>query len=126
MVDDPARADICVVNTCAVTAEAERKTRHLLRALARANPQARIAVLGCAATLRGEELAAFPNVAWVIPNEKKERAVEALTPSPLPPSPSPVVRERGRGKPPEAAGVGVRAACSRRTTMAGMRSSGPA
>ena len=105
VVDDPAQADICVVNTCAVTAEAERKTRHLLRALARANPQARIAVLGCAATLRGEELAAFPNVAWVIPNEEKERAVEALTPSPLPPSPSPVERERGRG----VGGVGVRA-----------------
>ena len=82
VVDNPARADICVVNTCAVTAEAERKTRHLLRALARANPQARIAVLGCAATLRGEELATCPNVAWVIPNEEKDRAVEALTPSP--------------------------------------------
>ncbi|MBC7227615.1 MAG: tRNA (N(6)-L-threonylcarbamoyladenosine(37)-C(2))-methylthiotransferase MtaB [Thermoflexales bacterium] len=78
VVDDPAQADICVVNTCAVTAEAERKTRHLLRALARVNPQARIAVLGCAATLRSEELAAFPNVAWVIPNEEKDRAAERI------------------------------------------------
>ncbi len=113
VVDDPARADICVVNTCAVTAEAERKTRHLLRALARANPQARIAVLGCAATLRPEELASFPNVVWVIPNEEKERAVEALTPTPgpsghpltpRPPSPSPPLWERGRGL-----GEGVRA-----------------
>lgn len=84
VVDDPAWADICVVNTCAVTAEAERKTRHLLRALARANPRARIAVLGCAATLRPEELASFPGVAWVIPNEEKARAVEALSPSPEP------------------------------------------
>lgn len=84
VVDDPAQADICVVNTCAVTAEAERKTRHLLRALARANPRARIAVLGCAATLRPDELASFPNVAWVIPNEEKERAAETLTPSPSP------------------------------------------
>ncbi|MCX8068564.1 MAG: tRNA (N(6)-L-threonylcarbamoyladenosine(37)-C(2))-methylthiotransferase MtaB [Anaerolineae bacterium] len=110
IVDEPALADICVVNTCAVTAEAERKTRHLLRALARANPQARIAVLGCAATLRKEELASFPNVAWVLPNEEKERAVEALalTPTPLPPSPSPALQERGRGW-PEGPGEGVRA-----------------
>ncbi|MCS7178983.1 MAG: tRNA (N(6)-L-threonylcarbamoyladenosine(37)-C(2))-methylthiotransferase MtaB [Anaerolineae bacterium] len=110
VVDDPAQADICVVNTCAVTAEAERKTRHLLRALARANPRARIAVLGCAATLRPEELASFPNVAWVIPNEEKERAAEtlALTPTPLPPSPSPALRERERGW-PEGPGEGVRA-----------------
>lgn len=84
VVDDPAQADICVVNTCAVTAEAERKARHLLRALARANPRARIAVLGCAATLRSEELASFPSVAWVIPNQEKERTAEilALTPPP--------------------------------------------
>ncbi len=93
VVDDPARADICVVNTCAVTAEAERKTRHLLRALARANPRARIAVLGCAATLRPEELASFPNVAWVIPNEEKDRTAERILPTPppaLPTAPSPL------------------------------------
>ncbi len=94
VVDDPARADICVVNTCAVTAEAERKTRHLLRALARANPRARIAVLGCAATLRPEELASFPGVAWVIPNKEKEQAVEALTPAP----PTPLSRRTGEGE----------------------------
>lgn len=96
VVDDPARADICVVNTCAVTAVAERKTRHWLRALARAHPRARIAVLGCAATLRPEELASFPGVAWVIPNEEKERAVEALTPTP--PTPLPLSRRAGEGE----------------------------
>ncbi len=98
IVEDPALAEICVVNTCAVTAEAERKTRHLLRALARANPQARIAVLGCAASLRGEELSAFPNVAWVIPNEEKERAAERIAaPSPHPlPSSLPSATERVR------------------------------
>ncbi len=77
-VDDPAQADVCLVNTCAVTAEAERKTRHLLRALARANPQTRIAVVGCAATLRPEELASFPNVSWVIPNAEKDRTAEIV------------------------------------------------
>ncbi|MGQ9467180.1 MAG: tRNA (N(6)-L-threonylcarbamoyladenosine(37)-C(2))-methylthiotransferase MtaB [Anaerolineae bacterium] len=78
VVDDPARADICVVNTCAVTAEAERKTRHLLRALARANPQAGIVPIGCAVTLRPEELARFPGVIQVISNAEKDRAAEII------------------------------------------------
>lgn len=78
VVDNPARADICVVNTCAVTAEAERKTRHLLRALARANPQVGIVPIGCAVTLRPEELARFPGVIRVISNAEKDRAAEII------------------------------------------------
>jgi Cytochrome c biogenesis factor len=39
-------------------------------------------------------------------------AALALTSIPLPPSSSPALRERGRGKPPEAAGVGVRASAA--------------
>ncbi len=102
VVDDPAQADVCLVNTCAVTAEAERKTRHLLRALARANPQTRIAAIGCAATLRPEELASFPNVAWVIPNAEKERTAEIIAaalglPPVRPEGPTaPLARERTR------------------------------
>lgn len=76
VVDEPSQADVCIVNTCAVTAEAERKTRHAVRALHRANPRARIAVVGCAATLAPETFAQFPGVAWVVPNEGKETFVE--------------------------------------------------
>lgn len=78
LVDSPAEADVCVVNTCAVTAEAERKTRRTVRALHRANPHARIAVVGCAATLTPDTFAALPGVSWVVPNEEKERLVEQL------------------------------------------------
>jgi len=79
LVDEPAQADVCIVNTCAVTAEAERKTRHTIRALYRANPQARIAVVGCAATLSPETFARFPGVAWVVTNEEKGEIVDRLS-----------------------------------------------
>jgi threonylcarbamoyladenosine tRNA methylthiotransferase MtaB len=86
VVGDPAQADVCVLNTCAVTAEAERKSRHRIRALARANPETRVAVAGCYATLAPERCADLPGVDWVVTNGEKERVVEALTPYPPPPS----------------------------------------
>jgi threonylcarbamoyladenosine tRNA methylthiotransferase MtaB len=76
VVSDAAQADVCVLNTCAVTAEAERKSRHRVRALARANPEARVAVVGCYATLAPERCADLPGVQWVVPNVDKDRAVE--------------------------------------------------
>jgi threonylcarbamoyladenosine tRNA methylthiotransferase MtaB len=41
-------ADLYVINTCAVTAEAERKSRQTARKAAKCNPQAKIIVCGCA------------------------------------------------------------------------------
>ena len=95
VVDGPDRADVCVVNTCAVTAEAERKSRHYLSALARANPEARIAVVGCYATLSPRQCAGFPGVSWVVPNAEKERVVEMVAYSPSP-SPSPLSLSLGQ------------------------------
>jgi threonylcarbamoyladenosine tRNA methylthiotransferase MtaB len=108
VVGDPVQADACVLNTCAVTAEAERKSRHRVRALARANPEARIAVVGCYATLTPERCADLPGVDWVVTNEEKERVVEVVAPSPLPPHPpfpSPSTGRRKGGR----RGDGVRA-----------------
>jgi threonylcarbamoyladenosine tRNA methylthiotransferase MtaB len=82
--DDPARADACILNTCAVTAEAERKSRRRARALARANSNPPVAVVGCYATLRPDASADLPGVAWVVPNTEKEHVVEIVAPQPLP------------------------------------------
>jgi threonylcarbamoyladenosine tRNA methylthiotransferase MtaB len=79
-------ADVILVNTCAVTAQAERKTRHELRSLHRENPDAQIAVVGCFPTLRPEICMGFPGVAWVIPNVDKARTVDLVTAEPLSPS----------------------------------------
>ena len=98
-VDNPARADVCVVNTCAVTAEAERKSRHHARTLARTNPQASIAIIGCYATLAPQRCAVLPGVAWVLPNAEKERTVEIVTeaapPSTHLPAPAPGLEGSG-------------------------------
>lgn len=72
-------AEVIAVNTCAVTAQAERKTRHRIRSLHRDNPQANLAVIGCYATLRPETSAGLPGVRWVIANKEKGRAGGLLT-----------------------------------------------
>jgi len=79
IVASAAEADTIAVNSCAVTAQAERKTRHEMRSLHRDNPQARLAIMGCYATLRPETSARLPGVRWVIPNAEKERAGDLLT-----------------------------------------------
>lgn len=79
VVDVPEAADVIVLNSCAVTAQAVRKSRHRLRALHRLRPQARLAVVGCWATEDVAHAAALPGVTWVIPNADKARAVEIIT-----------------------------------------------
>jgi threonylcarbamoyladenosine tRNA methylthiotransferase MtaB len=60
-----------VVNTCAVTAEAERQARQAIRRAARARPDARIVVTGCAAQIDPARWAALPGVARVLGNAEK-------------------------------------------------------
>lgn len=60
-----------VVNTCAVTAEAERQARQAIRRAARERPDARIVVTGCAAQIDPARWAALPGVARVLGNAEK-------------------------------------------------------
>ena len=59
-----------VINTCAVTAEAERQSGQAARKLARENPDAPIFVTGCAATRNPDLFFQIPN-ALVVPNHDK-------------------------------------------------------
>ena len=63
--------DLAIVNTCAVTAEALRRSRQAVRRLGRERPSARLIVTGCAATLHAKDFAAMPGVARVISNDDK-------------------------------------------------------
>lgn len=72
IVTDPTQAGLCVVNTCAVTAEAARKSRQLIRRLHRANPQASLVVTGCFAQLEPEAAARLPGVTRVVSNDAKD------------------------------------------------------
>jgi threonylcarbamoyladenosine tRNA methylthiotransferase MtaB len=78
VVTRPEEADIIVVNTCAVTAQAERKTRHTIRSLHRDNPDAQLAVVGCYPTLRPDVSAGLPGVSWVIANAEKARVADLI------------------------------------------------
>ncbi len=60
-----------ILNTCAVTAEAERQARQTVRRMRRENPKKRIIVTGCAAQLHAGDFAAMPEVDHVIGNEEK-------------------------------------------------------
>jgi threonylcarbamoyladenosine tRNA methylthiotransferase MtaB len=63
--------DALLVNTCAVTNEAERQARQAIRKAARENPGRPIVVSGCAAQLRPQEFAALPGVVKVLGNNEK-------------------------------------------------------
>ncbi|HEV2098098.1 MAG TPA: tRNA (N(6)-L-threonylcarbamoyladenosine(37)-C(2))-methylthiotransferase MtaB, partial [Stellaceae bacterium] len=63
-----------IVNTCAVTAEAERQARQAIRRARREHPEAEIIVTGCAAEIAPQRYAALPEVDRVLDNRAKLRA----------------------------------------------------
>ncbi|MBX6370333.1 MAG: tRNA (N(6)-L-threonylcarbamoyladenosine(37)-C(2))-methylthiotransferase MtaB [Rhodospirillales bacterium] len=65
--------DAVIVNTCAVTAEAERQARQAVRRLRRERPSARLIVTGCAAQIDPARWAAMPEVSQVLGNAEKLR-----------------------------------------------------
>jgi threonylcarbamoyladenosine tRNA methylthiotransferase MtaB len=79
IVEDPALADWVVVNTCAVTTDAERSSRHLVRELNRANAAAQITVTGCYAQIAPERISVLPGVASVVDNLNKDALVGRIT-----------------------------------------------
>ncbi|WP_457676162.1 tRNA (N(6)-L-threonylcarbamoyladenosine(37)-C(2))-methylthiotransferase MtaB [Thiolapillus sp.] len=72
----PDEADLLVINTCAVTEEAVKKSRKLLRRAQRDNPRAKLVVSGCYASLNPEQAAADLGVDLIVPNTDKERLAE--------------------------------------------------
>jgi threonylcarbamoyladenosine tRNA methylthiotransferase MtaB len=69
-------ADLCLVNTCTVTHEADAKGRQAIRRLAHDNPGAAIVVMGCFAARDPQAVARLPGVARVITD--KDRLAEEL------------------------------------------------
>lgn len=69
-------ANVVVINSCAVTQDAARKSRNLIRRIHRDNPQAKLVVSGCYATLNQEEAASLLGVDLVVGNQDKNQLVE--------------------------------------------------
>lgn len=78
VVPSVSEADIYVVNTCSVTEHSEKKDRNLIRRLHRRSPDAIIAVVGCYAQLRADEIAALEGVDIVLGARSKGNVVDEV------------------------------------------------
>ena len=72
VIKDASEADVVVLNTCAVTTEATKKSRKLMNRLHRENPQSKLVVSGCYATLEEDDVAARLGVDLVVNNQDKD------------------------------------------------------
>ncbi|MDE7119895.1 MAG: tRNA (N(6)-L-threonylcarbamoyladenosine(37)-C(2))-methylthiotransferase MtaB [Muribaculaceae bacterium] len=70
--------DIIVVNTCSVTALADKKCRQAIRAFHRRYPQAHIIATGCYAQLNADEALGLPGVSVVAGSDRKDQLAELL------------------------------------------------
>src|SRR5207245_4729183 len=77
-VPDSAEADIVVINTCTVTAQADRDARAAIRRFHRQNPERQIIVTGCYAQRAPQEVAALPGVSRVIGNSHKHELAKLI------------------------------------------------
>jgi threonylcarbamoyladenosine tRNA methylthiotransferase MtaB len=65
------RENLVIVNSCAVTAEAERQTRQAIRRIKRERPSAEIVVTGCASQINPARFLAMPEVSALVGNREK-------------------------------------------------------
>lgn len=63
--------NLIIVNTCAVTGEAERQCRQAVRKLRKEHPDAKIVVTGCAAQVNPQKFAEMPEVDLIVGNKEK-------------------------------------------------------
>ena len=71
-------ADVVILNTCTVTAHADREARQIARRLRRANPQALLIATGCYAERDPHGLKTVPGIDHVVPLREQEERVPAL------------------------------------------------
>lgn len=69
--EDDETADLCVVNTCTVTANGDSRSRQVIRQLARHNPGTRTLVMGCYATREPDAVRRLPGVFEVITDKRE-------------------------------------------------------
>ena len=75
--EDP--ADVYIINTCTVTNLADRKSRQYIRRMKKQCPQAVVAVTGCYAQVKPEEVAALPEVDIVAGTGEKNHLVQYVS-----------------------------------------------
>lgn len=78
IVDFHEAADLYIINTCTVTAVAEKKCRTIIRQAHRLNPDAKIAVIGCFAQVAAADIERIPGVTLVLGNDRKHLLPEIV------------------------------------------------
>ena len=73
-----AGADLYVINTCSVTDHADRKCRKVVQQALKHNPNAFVAIVGCYAQLKPQEIAEIPGVSAVLGAAEKFQLVDIL------------------------------------------------
>ena len=72
-------ADVCVVNSCTVTAQADRKLRTLVHGLRRRHPQAHLILTGCHVDNPNPRVSAVGSVDAAFPNARKREIFDYVT-----------------------------------------------
>ena len=80
VVDDPAHADACVINTCTVTNQADAVARKAIRRLKRDNPELEIIVAGCSAALKPDDYGAMHQVFGVVRGHDPNDLLSVIAP----------------------------------------------
>src|SRR4051812_7396224 len=75
------QANVVVLNTCTVTADADKEARAAIRRVHRENPDSKILVTGCYAQRAPQEIADLPGVTWVVGNSHKSQISEVIAPT---------------------------------------------
>ena len=71
-------ADVYILNTCAVTNEAERKSRQFVTKINKLNPNCKIYIMGCAAKANSKQFSEKENVEFILGNNHKEKVIQAI------------------------------------------------
>ena len=76
VVDEREFADVCIINTCTVTSVADKKSRQYIRKMKKLNPDSVVAVTGCYAQIKPDEVSAVEGVDIVAGTNEKSRLTE--------------------------------------------------
>ena len=77
-VENRDKADFCIINTCAVTGEAARKSRQAVRRLMKFSPGAKVFAIGCAAEIPEDALVNIPHNVEFLDNKEKENISQII------------------------------------------------
>lgn len=72
------QVDICVINTCTVTAKSDYRCRQMIRKAKKISPTAKIAVVGCYAQVHPEKIKAIDGVNFIVGSDRKFDLLELL------------------------------------------------